>query len=87
MRRIVVEQRESGDAGSDSNIGHVVCRAMTPSEFRPVFLARILRVMNQKVGATQEFNMTLVSGMMKIGPGRIPEGFVIGHVGDGRSIR
>src|SRR5262249_17372330 len=69
VRRVVVKQRQPGDAGGEGDVSHVVRRAMTPSKFRAAFLARILRVVNQKVGAAQEFDMPLISGMIKVGAG------------------
>src|SRR5262245_16149421 len=86
MPRIMVEQSKPPDSGFHSNIGHVVCWAVPPSQFRAVFFARILSVVNHQVRSSQEVNVTLIAGMLRSASGRMPKRFMIGDVGDCRSV-
>src|SRR5262245_49175783 len=86
MPWIVVEQSKPPNARFHSNVGHVVCWAVAPSQFRTVFFARILSVMNHQVRSSQEVNVTLIAGMVRSASGRMPKRLMIGDVGDCRSV-
>ena len=78
-----MKQCQPWDTGRRGDVRCVIGRAVPPACFRPVFLAGVLGIVDDQVRTSHELNVPLIARMMKKRPRRIPEGFVVGHVGDG----
>ena len=63
MRRIVVEQRQAPDSGGHGQVDHILQRAVAPAHVARVLGRRVLAVVDQQVGAGDEFAVPPVARM------------------------
>src|SRR6266568_7826618 len=83
---IVVEQCKPWDTRCCRHVRRVIGRAVPPPYFRVVLVAGVLGIVDHEVRAPDKFNVPLVAWMMEDRPRRIPEWFVIRHIGDGGPV-
>ncbi len=86
VRRIVVEEDEALDPGGQRDVDRVLEAAVAPAHLVAVFGVGVLGIVDHEVRALQEGDVALVTRVLRDAPRRVPEGLVVGRVGDRRAV-